>query len=274
MERYSEGERAYAEHRYKDAIDLFLDADAIMGKNAALAYNTALAYEAMGDGANALRWAREYLRRSPEAADRDVVQRMIDAQEARLEAKGLQQLTVLSDPAGATVLVDRKPVGVTPWTGELPPGAHALLLKLEGHAAAERTFELPASDAIEIRVSLAPVTASRKSDRSQGLVIGGSIGIGVALAAFGTAIGLEVARNAEEEQAKQTLLQLDSLAHLETMEDLQLGSRVAAGVGGALATAGGTMLIVGLVSDGGEAEPPVSAGCGPDGCVFTLRGAF
>jgi tetratricopeptide (TPR) repeat protein len=274
MAKYKQGSQAYAEHRYKDAIDLFLDADALVGENAALAYNTALAYEAMGDDANALRWAREYLRRSPQAADREAVQRTIDAQEARLQAKGIQQLTVLSQPSGATVMVDRRPVGVTPWTGELRPGEHSLALRLEGHAAAERSFQLPASDAIEIRVSLSPVAATRQSDRSRGLVIGGSIGLGVALAAFGTAVGLEVARNAEEEQAKQTPLQLDSLAHLETMEDLQLGSRVAAGIGGALATAGGTMLIVGLVSDGGEAAPPITAGCGPNGCVFTVTGAF
>jgi len=271
--KYQQGSQAYAQLRYKDAIDLFLDADALVGQNAALAYNTALAYEAMGDDANALRWAREYLRRSPQAKDRAEVQPIIDGLEARLQAKGIQQLTVLSQPAGATVVVDRKPLGVTPWTGELPPGAHLLGLKLDGHAAVGRSFELPASDALELRVSLSPRVA-RASARAPALVVGGASGLGAAVASFAIAIGLEVARNAEEDKAKFSPRQLESLAHLETMEDLQLGARVAAGIGGALATAGGTMLIVGLVADGGEAEPPVSAGCGSDGCVLTVRGSF
>ena len=37
---------------------------------------------------------------------------------------GVQQVTVLSEPRGATVVMDRQPVGVTPWTGNLTPGMH------------------------------------------------------------------------------------------------------------------------------------------------------
>jgi hypothetical protein len=274
VEKYRQGSQAYSDRRYKDAIDLFLDADALVGGNPALAYNTALAYEAMGDDSNALRWAREYLRRSPEASDRQDVQQIIDGLEARLQAKGIQQVTVISQPPGAVIAIDQQRLGVTPWTGELRPGRHLVSLTLEGHAASERSFDLGAVDALELRLTLSPEERTTRSSRTRGLVIGGATGLGAAVAAFGAAIGLEVARSGEEDKARSAQVQVESMRHLETMEDFQLGSRVAAGVGGALVIGGATLLIVGLVSDGDTSEQPVTAGCGPDGCSMMLRGVF
>src|SRR4051812_2701284 len=67
-ERFKQGAQAYSEGRYKDAIDLFLDADRL-APNPAFAYNIGLAYEELGDATNALRWYRSYLRDLPGAPD-------------------------------------------------------------------------------------------------------------------------------------------------------------------------------------------------------------
>src|SRR5688572_9276776 len=63
--RYEAGARAYAEQRYKDAVDLFLEADRIVS-SAPLSFNIARAYEKLGDSSGALAFYRDYLRRDPE----------------------------------------------------------------------------------------------------------------------------------------------------------------------------------------------------------------
>ncbi len=86
MKKYEEGSKAFAAKQYKDAIDLFLAADQTV-PNADLAYNTSLAYEAMGDAESALRWAREYLRRAGAADDRTEVQGRVSKLERKLQQR-------------------------------------------------------------------------------------------------------------------------------------------------------------------------------------------
>ncbi|MFO7181299.1 MAG: PEGA domain-containing protein, partial [Pseudomonadota bacterium] len=121
--RHAEGVAAYAAGRYKEAADHFLRADALV-PSAAHSYNAARAHEKLLDAAGALRHYRDYLRRKPNARNGAEVRRRVAALEAELVARGLRQLTVISTPPGATVSIDELPVGVSPWTGELPPGTH------------------------------------------------------------------------------------------------------------------------------------------------------
>src|SRR5690606_34701002 len=125
-QRYERGAQAYQEGRHKDAIDLFLEADTL-APSSALSFNIARAYEKIKDSSNALRWYRDYLRREPQAEDKEKVLEFVKQYEALLAEKGVQQVTVLSDPEAATVRVDGRPVGVTPWTADLPPGEHTIL---------------------------------------------------------------------------------------------------------------------------------------------------
>ena len=46
----------------------------------------------------------------------------------------------------------RLPVGVTPWTGEIAPGKHHLLLSERGYADAERELVLAADVALDVSV--------------------------------------------------------------------------------------------------------------------------
>src|SRR5690606_29128491 len=138
-QRYEQGVQAYQEGRHKDAIDLFLEADAL-SPSSALSFNIARAYEKIKDSSNALRWYRDYLRREPDAEDAEAVNELIEHYEQVLEQKGVQQVTVLSEPEGATVRLDGRPVGVTPWTGDLAPGQHEVALSLRGYVDTERSF--------------------------------------------------------------------------------------------------------------------------------------
>ena len=154
-ERFQAGVRAYEEGRYRDAVDLLLEADRAM-HSPAFAYNIGLAYEAMEDPASALRWFRSYLREAPDTEDRPAVEKRIGALEAALQKRGIQQATVLSSPEGATVVIDGKPLGVTPWTGELVPGRHRLELTLRGHDRVERYVEVLAHRAQDFAFPLQP----------------------------------------------------------------------------------------------------------------------
>lgn len=153
-ERYREAVAAYESGQFVEAIRLFRSADRL-SPAAALSFNIARAYHKLGDRPTALAWYRDYLRRDPDAADAATVRAVIDDLEADLADKGLQQVSVLSRPSGATVVIDGESRGVTPWTGELPPGDYRLSLRLKGYVEDERVFTLPADEAVDVSVKLA-----------------------------------------------------------------------------------------------------------------------
>lgn len=63
-------------------------------------------------------------------------------------------LTVRSEPDGALVTIDGEQVGTTPYSAALAPGAHRLVVSLEGYRPREETFELPADKAFELRYAI------------------------------------------------------------------------------------------------------------------------
>src|SRR5690606_31413593 len=138
---YTDAVVAFNERRYKDAIDLLQQADRLT-PSPAFSFNIALAYQEMGDSALALAHFRTYLRRAPDAEDRETADASIRRLERALEGKGIQQLTVLSSPPGAVVEIDGQRLGVTPWTGELAPGFHKARLQLPGYEEEARNFDL------------------------------------------------------------------------------------------------------------------------------------
>ena len=55
--------------------------------------------------------------------------------ETSLAVRGVQQLSVLTNPPRALLVVDGMAVGITPWTGETWPGEHRVTVTLDGHKA-------------------------------------------------------------------------------------------------------------------------------------------
>jgi len=289
--KYQEGAQAYSAGRYKDAVDLFLAADRL-APSAPLSFNIARAYEKLADDAGALRWYRDYLRRNPDAANAATVRPLIAALAESLRKKGVQQLTVLSSPAGATVTIDDQPVGVTPWTGELRPGAHHLLLSLRGYSDTERDISLAADQPLDSNVRLeqqqapanvqvvnatpvaAPPPPPPPDTSSHGKKLGVVpwVTLAAGTAALGGALTFEILRRSAESDARDAQNQIEYQKHLETMEGRQTAARVFLGTGGALLVAGGLMLLL----DTGTPSHATSAGliCLPNGCTLAARGRF
>jgi hypothetical protein len=282
---YQAGAQAYAQGHYKDAIDLFLEA-ARIAPNPAFSYNIGLAYEQLGDPDNALRWYRDYLRELPDAPDRPDIEPRIRDAEQRLRERGVQQVTILSNPEGATVAVDGKPIGVTPWTGELPPGRHKLTLMLRNYSDAEQSFELPSDHAVDVRVSLtagggevasappkeAPPSAPPPSLQGPGVRPLTWVAFGLGAAGLGTALGLEVARAGDVSSARSAPTNIDGKEDYDRAKSLETPARVAAGVGAAFAIAGGVLLYFDLRSNDGATT--AAAGCSPVSCGATFTARF
>lgn len=284
--KYQLGTEAYREKRFPDAVRLFLEADKL-APSAALSFNIALAYEQGRDERSALRWYRDYLRRNPKVKNASEVRAKIAAYSANLAARGVQQLSVFSTPAGATVTLDERSVGVTPFTDEFSPGKHHLLLQLAGYRDREIDVFLaersPADvflrmDAVRpdpVAVKEAPSQPLRvgdqQLDRGRPLGIAPWVVTGTGAASLATALGFELARRSEESQAKEAQSQLEFERRIENMQTLKTTARVLAGVGGGLVLTGGILFIF-------DAKPTrisqIGLGCVGRGCGLVATGTF
>ena len=279
--RYQEGADAYSAGRYKDAVDLFLEADQLF-PSAPLSFNVARAYEHIGDDAGALRWYRDYLRRAPAAENAADVRAIVTALALTLAKKGVQQLTVLSSPAGATVTVDGTPVGVTPWTGELSPGKHRLLLTYRGYTDERRAVVLSATEPREINLQLEQSTASTSVPESAASVESSGprlgplpwLSLGVGAAALGAALAFEVSRRSAESDAQKEVTQLGYQSRLETEQSRQTAARVLAGIGGGLAVVGGVMLLLDSKDTAHPATASAGFVCMPRLCAVSAGSRF
>lgn len=288
--RYEQGVEAYSAGRFKDAVDHFLAAD-LLSPSAPLSFNIARAYEKLGDDSGALRWYRDYVRRAPSAPNVAEVGALVTEYEQRLAKKGVQQLTVLSTPAGATVTIDGAPVGVTPWTGDIPPGKHKVDLTLRGYGDSTTEVDLGADRAQDLSIRLteavreeappppaAPVvidrTASPPAPREEkgGLGILPIVVMGAGGAVLGGALTFEILRQSAEREAERDGTQVGFKEKLDTMKSRRTTARVLLGIGGGLVLAGGALLVVDLVSGKPDEKTALRAGIGPSGA--TLEGSF
>jgi tetratricopeptide (TPR) repeat protein len=246
--RYEEGVEAYRAARYVDAVRLFLEADAI-SPSAALSYNIARAYEKLADDAQALRWYRNYLRLSPQAANATEVEGYVRSLSNALVKRGLQQLTILTSPPGATVAIDGRPVGVSPLTVELRPGNHDTLLTLRGFSDFSGSFVLPEAAPMDLNVTLraasqespAPVEANREPGRRFGIVP--YVTLGAAAVCLGGAGIFELSRRSAQSSAANEQVQVDYERNIDAMNSRQTTARVLLGVGGVLAVTGAALLV-------------------------------
>jgi tetratricopeptide (TPR) repeat protein len=287
-QRYQEGAQAFSKGHFADAVDLFLDANRA-APNPAFAYNIGLAYDQLGDTRNALRWFRAYLREVPNAPDRPQIEPRIEEAEKRLTARGVQQVTVLSDPGGATVVIDDQRLGVTPWTGELAPGSHTVTLELPGYETQKQTFELTAEHALDVSLTLleaekaeAPAAAAPVADKPVAAHEPSFLSavkpltwasLGVTVVGLGTAIGFNAARGAEVDDAEHST-QIAAQRHLDSANSDKTAARVFVGVGAAFAVASGALLYFDLSGRHGHEGTSVAGGCVGGACRLIVNGRF
>jgi hypothetical protein len=286
-EKFREGVKAYDERRYKDAIDLFHQAHSA-APSPAFVFNIAHAYEAMGDSTSALSWFRSYLRETTDTPDRADIEARAQALEAKLASQGIQQMTVLSRPEGATVTIDGRPVGVTPWTGELYPGKHAILLTLRGYDDANTQVDLDPAKARDVALDLVPTReaapspppvvtkeqarpANAERPARVGAVTWMTLGAGTA--ALGGAIVFESMRASAEGEARAAT-QVDYPDAVRTMESRRDVALVLAVTGGVLAAAGATLLVIDLNRKQEGPRTAIKLACTPWQCGIAGGGVF
>jgi tetratricopeptide (TPR) repeat protein len=286
--KFDEGVKAFAEQRYADAVQAFQEADAIE-PSAPLSFNIARSYEKLDDTSAALRWYRDYMRRNSAATNAAEVNARIAALADTLAKRGVQQLTVLSAPPGASVSVDQRIAGKTPLTLELPPGPHHLKLELPEYQALEADFTLEARTPQDLKLSLTPsrpaaippsastgvdatprpVPAAPAPGKRPFGVVPYVLGGAGAVSLLG-ALGFELARRSAESAAKDGT-QPEYPEHYDSMRGRQTTARVLAGVGGALLVTGGVLFVLNKPQ---KQKPQVGLACGSGGCALSAFGSF
>ena len=277
--KYQQGADAYSAGSYSNAVDLFLEADRL-APSAPLSFNVARAYGNLGDEAGALRWYRDYLRRDPEAENAFDVSVTVAALASALAIKGVQQLTVMSTPAGATVSIDGRPLGVAPWTGELTPGKHHVSLTMRGYTDAERNLVLSANNPLDVSAKLERAPSVETKSAPDHAAHGPQLGVlpwvslGVGAAALGGALTLELMRRSAESDARGQTTQLGYKGSLETEQSRQATARVLLGVGSAFVAAGGILLLLDSASTPQTSTAAAGLACLPGSCTLSARGRF
>jgi hypothetical protein len=199
---FQQGVAAYRDGKFYEAVQVFLQTQRIY-PDTQLLFNIARAYENLGNSSAALRYYRDYLRQADRPSDGDEVRERVQRLEQQLSQRGVQQLTVLSQPESATVVLDGKPVGITPWTGETYPGKHRLALTLERHVGQEEVIEVDSYAAHDVSVVLlpepkplppAPAPAPRVPTQS-GVSLASLVTLGAGVALLGGALVSEAASN-------------------------------------------------------------------------------
>jgi tetratricopeptide (TPR) repeat protein len=229
---FEKGVAAYSNGRYYEAIEIFTETDRLY-PNPQIAFNIAKAYDQLGSKSGSLSYYRDYLRRSPEATDRAAIEARVRELETALAVDGVQQLSVISDPAEALVLLDGRPVGLTPWTGLTWPGKHRLELRRADYRSDAFVTEVVAHRSSEVKVVLhasTPETAKEtKSDkgRPQSRIDRLSILTWTALATGGAALGTAVAIEAASDTSNSSI---------------RPGTAFFAGLGTAASIVGGVLL--------------------------------
>jgi tetratricopeptide (TPR) repeat protein len=307
-ELFEQGAQAFAQRRNVEAVYYFRRAAALV-PSAEFSYNIGLAYEDMGDIGHALAAYREFLRDQTQSERRHEVEQRMLALEQRLAGVGLQQLSVRSEPAGSTVIVDDKPMGITPWSGELPPGPHRIQVRAPGYRSTEAEVQLAADRASDLNLVLPPVDFNgsgyapdpAEAHGSGSDPVGKTLGwalVGTGTAALLGGILFEVSRASSQSSADDADNQADAERAQGAADGKQMASLVLLGLGGGLTVSGGLLLTLGghlssadepvqgpapratrpapklLPPSPRPAAAAVSVGCAPLFCGASARGTF
>ncbi len=281
---YRLGAEAFAAQREEEAIRYFRRAAEIV-PSSKLTYNIALAYEEMGDTGRALAEYRSYLRQEQDDERREEVLGRVRELETKLAEAGVQQLSVLSKPAGATVKLGQRVVGVTPWSGELLPGLHQVSVELTGHLprqaevavtpehAAELTLELELEPEIQIEKPQ-PSALGRVAPLTWSL-------LGVGVGALTGGMAFELSRAESDARAGRATSSIAAAEERGAADAKQMASLLLLGFGSGFLISGGVLMILDLNS--AETPPKASAPgvragielpCAPGFCGVLARGSF
>lgn len=286
---YEQGVEAYRAKRYRTAIEHFLAADNAV-PSPALSYNVARAYERLDEAPRALEYYRTYLRRGADPKNEAEVRTRVREISTLLARRGVQQITVRSDPSGARLVIDGRARGTTPWTGELELGRHRVVVD-QGTLRRQHDVVLVAERAHDLDVSLSPDTGQMPppaADPAPGTGAPSSTNdatvvptflpwavAGAGAVALGGAGVYELMRRNAEDDAKAEEYQPAYYDHRDRALTYQTTARVLVGVGGVLVLTGGVLAVINRSSSEKSSElPPVAFACDDVSCAGTWSGKF
>lgn len=256
-QRYVQAREAYRAGRIAEAAAEFRAAFDLFPQSPRLAYNLGRSLERLGRLTEAVAAYRKYVELAPAAEDAPTVEALARSLEEQAAARR-PTLIALTRPSGASVAVDGAAFAEqTPLRAPIAPGAHLVVLRLNGYREEAIAIEVAENETrtIDLVLVAAPgpaaalvapspeVTAPSTSGRS---TLAWSLVGGGALAA---SIGAVLHSNAlETADAVGPLQPTESdRARWETLNDdfsrQRLGASVGYGLGGALVTAGLYMLL-------------------------------
>jgi len=123
---FAAGQAADKQKDWQTAIEHYLRANELVPHPFAI-YNIATDYERLGKLREAATWYARYLEASPDSPDRDKVQKLMGDLRQRPAT-----ITVRSIPDGATVIIDGRPAGPTPFSGPIRGGGHRIAVEKDG----------------------------------------------------------------------------------------------------------------------------------------------
>jgi uncharacterized protein GlcG (DUF336 family) len=157
MAQIRQGEQAFAEGRFEQALEAFLEADRLEPQPALL-YNIAMCQWELGRVADAVNSFRDYLLRQPDLPPREL--REIERVLAELRPRH-GDVAIETADRGAELLVDGRDVGTAPLAHPLAvePGEHAFTAQAAGRSSRilMRSVEAGGSIAIDLTLPAEPV---------------------------------------------------------------------------------------------------------------------
>ena len=282
---FREANKLYSRGMYLDALQKYRDARALY-PSFKIDLNIGATLDALGRRTEAAAFIERFLVQSANAPAE-----IIDAARARLEElrKKLARVKVTSLVQGATLWVDGKAVGTTPF--ELPvylePGLHAFKLERAGHEPVSRDLDLGAGEQATLDLTPRPrvpapssqPAASRPVEppplpdptlqarrRSRTLWAYGTLGAGAALAVTAAVLyGVGASQGSEAHESYLAATDPDKIEqHYQDVEAAKTKLVVGHVLIGAAVAAVSTSVYLFLTRPGGAGEAPrVSLSVGP-----------
>ena len=162
-EYYSRGLELFDQGAYAGALEAFKSAEHFFHSPINV-YNIATCHEKLANAAECVQWYERYLedyKKAEGEAPPDEENVRLSIAKCRL---GLNSdVTVESIPPNANVALDGRGgalLGQTPWTSQLPPGAHTIYLTLDGYEPMQVQVEARAGEPLTLVLRLKPIDTS------------------------------------------------------------------------------------------------------------------
>jgi hypothetical protein len=148
------GQNYYTQGRYEKAIEEFEEAYRL-DPRPLLLFNISQAWEKMGDLAKSLDFLKRFLEAEPDNDDRTTLLSKVANLESRIAAQGIK---ITCAEAEATVYVDGKDVGKTPFASvvPLPVGAHKVQISKKGFQDYTMNIAISSGQTTPVEATLEP----------------------------------------------------------------------------------------------------------------------